>query len=96
MPRVIKAPSAELDLFEIWEYIAADSINHADAFLDLLEEKCALLAEQPLMGPERPEYGRGLRSFAVESYVIYYYPLDDGIEIARFLHGAQEHSRFFH
>jgi toxin ParE1/3/4 len=31
-----------------------------------------------------------LRSFPVKNYVIFYRPLEDGIEIVRVLHGAQD------
>ena len=43
------------DLDDIWDYIADDNHNAADSFIDLLREKCTLLAETPELGRERPE-----------------------------------------
>jgi plasmid stabilization system protein ParE len=48
-----------------------------------------LLAEQPRMGRLRPEFGEGVRSFAVESYVSYYRHEGD-VLIARVLHGRRD------
>ena len=48
-----------------------------------------LLAEQPRMGRARPEFGAGVRSFAVENYVIYYRH-DGDVLIARILHGRRD------
>lgn len=34
---VVKHPHAELDLLDIWDYIADDSLDRVDEFLDLIE-----------------------------------------------------------
>lgn len=65
MPRVRKTVLAEQDLEEIWLYIAADNIVAADALIDKLVEKSALLAANAELGRARPELHEGLRSFAV-------------------------------
>jgi plasmid stabilization system protein ParE len=38
---------AKADLAEIWEFIADDSDAHADAFIDLIDQKFQVLAHQP-------------------------------------------------
>ena len=63
MPRVRKTVLAEQDLEEIWLYIAADNIVAADAHIDKLVEKSALLAANTELGRARPELHEGLRSF---------------------------------
>jgi len=63
--------------------------------LDLIDEKAKTLASMPGIGRPRPEFGAGLRSFAVASFVIFYRPLADGIEIARVVHGARDLDRIF-
>lgn len=63
--------------------------------LDLIDEKCRLLADMPGIGRSRAEFEPELRSFAVGSYVIFYRPLADGIEIARVVHGARDLDRIF-
>jgi toxin ParE1/3/4 len=81
---------AERDLEEIWSYVAEDaSPATADRLIDAIIDRFELLAEQPRMGRLRPEFGPGVRSFAVENHVIYY--RDDGeVLIARVLHGRRD------
>ena len=57
--------------------------------MDAIVDRFELLAEQPRMGRLRPEFGPGVRSFTVESHVIYY--RDEGdVLIARVLHGRRD------
>ncbi len=49
----------------------------------------------PYMGRQREELAARLRSFPVGSYVIFYRPIDDGIEVARILHGARDFPPLF-
>jgi toxin ParE1/3/4 len=49
-----------------------------------------MLLQSPLAGRERPDLCQGLRSFPVGSYVIFYIPLLDGIEVIRVLNGRQD------
>ena len=90
MPDVIKASQAEEDLFEIWDHIAADSLIAADRFIEDVDEKLHLLAEQPLIGRTREELAPNLRSFPAGNYVIFYRPIENGVEIARVLEGHQD------
>ena len=84
------SPLAERDLDEIWSYVAEDaSVTRADRLIDAIVDRFELLAEQPRMGRNRPEFGEGIRSFVVESYVIYYRHAAD-ILIARVLHGRRD------
>jgi toxin ParE1/3/4 len=91
MGRVDKLPTARSDLIEIWQYIADDSPEDADRFLDTLEEKISLLADNPEMGKRREELAEGLRSFPVSNYMIYYRPHGgkEGIVVVRVLNATQ-------
>ena len=81
---------AERDLDEIWSDVAEDaSPTTADRLIDAIIERLELLAEQPRMGRLRPEFGAGVRSFAVENHVIYYRHAGD-VLIARVLHGRRD------
>ncbi len=81
---------AELDLSEIWSYVAEDaSPATADRLIDAIFDRFELLTEQPRMGRNRPEFGEGVRSFVVESHVIYYRH-DGDVLIARVLHGRRD------
>ncbi len=55
MPSVVIRPRALIDLAEIWDYIAADSIEQADRLIDLIDTKFKVLADQPGMGRSRSE-----------------------------------------
>jgi plasmid stabilization system protein ParE len=48
-------PAAERDVEEIWSYIAADSQEHATAFILRLEEQIAALEQFPERCPLIPE-----------------------------------------
>jgi len=87
---ILKRPRALADLAEIWAYIAADSVAAADAFASVIDKKLHTLSRQPSMGRARPELARSLRSVPVGSYVIFYVPLPNGVDIVRVLHGARD------
>jgi toxin ParE1/3/4 len=95
MPRVLKTPRAELDLIEIAAYIEADNPAAADRLLDTFEEKFRLLSQFPGFGQQRDDLAASLRSFPVGSYVVFYLPLSDGIDVIRVLHGARNIRRLF-
>jgi len=67
------APRAELDLDDIWFYVAKESgsIEIANRLINSITERFVLLASFPYMGRSRDEdFGLGCRSFAVGEYVI--------------------------
>ncbi|GMQ83208.1 MAG: type II toxin-antitoxin system RelE/ParE family toxin [Rhodothermia bacterium] len=82
--------SAKSDLFEIWDYIANDSIAQADKMSDEFERIFSVLAENPEMGRRREELKENLKSFPHGNYVIFYRGDADEIEIVRVLHGARD------
>ena len=69
---IVLQPRAKADLSDIWQFIADDSDDQADAFIDLIDQKFELLAQQAGLGRRRDELAEGLRSFAVGRYVIFY------------------------
>jgi toxin ParE1/3/4 len=85
-----KKPQAEIDLFAIWDFIAADNVRAADALIDRIEATFDMLADTPLAGRARSDLTRNLRSFPVGNYIIFYVPIPDGIEVARVMHGRQD------
>lgn len=85
-----KTFQAEQDLLDLWLYIARDDETAADKFYSHIEERCGLYADNPDMGSERPELYEGLRCFPVKSYVVYYLPIDGGIDLIRILHSRQD------
>ncbi|MCY0910819.1 type II toxin-antitoxin system RelE/ParE family toxin [Massilia antarctica] len=89
MPAVVVRPRARIDLGAIWDFIAQDSVTHADAFIDGLNKKFKLLAQRPELGPVRVDLMPDLRSFPYQRYVIFYRPIHSGVEVVRVLHTAR-------
>ncbi len=58
--------------------------------MDHIDEQFRVLATQPSMGRARDELAPDVRSFPFGRYVIFYMPLDDGIDVVRVLHGARD------
>jgi plasmid stabilization system protein ParE len=85
---------AEIDLIEMWQYIADYNVSAANRLNDSLGIVCELLGRNPLLGemfdPARPS----LRRFAHENYVVYYNATTDPILIVRVLHGARDTTSF--
>jgi len=90
MPKILKSPRAKFDLAEIWDYIAESSETRADAFIEVVDQKLQIIAERPTIGRSRDELVPALRSFPVGRYVVFYRPIEDGIDVVRVLHSARD------
>lgn len=95
LPIILKKPQAELDLLDIWAYIADESFERADQFLDLIQTKLETLAENPDIGRERNELLIGLRSFPVKTHIIFYRKIEHGIDVIRILSSARDVEMIF-
>jgi plasmid stabilization system protein ParE len=66
-------PEAYTDLEEIWEYIAADSLDTADRICEEIYETIRSLVVFPYIGHNRPDLtARPLRFQSLREYVIAY------------------------
>lgn len=84
---------AELDLDDIWYYIATESSSFevADSFVNSLVKRFYLLAQNPYMGRCRDEdLSLGIRSFTVGGYIIFYRVEDDEVYILRIVSGRRD------
>ena len=90
MAMVYILPKAEEDLVDIWLYIAEDSPQNADNFLDKLHERMDRLADFPEIGVSRPELPGEVKSFPVDRYLLFYRPVESGIELVRVLHASKD------
>jgi toxin ParE1/3/4 len=95
MARLIVRPQVLLDLDDIFDYIAEDSLDRAIAFIQRLHEQMEKLANSPGIGRRRNELLSGLRSFPYGNYLILYFPQDDGVDIVRVLNGARDIEALF-
>ena len=76
-------------------YIALDSMENAENFLDLIFEKCDDLAAFPEMGRRRDELLPGIRSLPVKRYVFFYRTREENIEISRILSAYRDMGSVF-
>ena len=97
MARIEKRPEANLDLYEIWEFVALKSPASAEKIIERFGEVFELLAQNPQIGREQSHLAANLRSFSVRPYIVFYVPLPDreGVEILRVLHQRQDREREF-
>jgi toxin ParE1/3/4 len=96
MARYRIARRAGIDLDDIWLFIAErDSPKAADRVLTRLYEAFVSLSLSPRIGVQRSRFGPNLRMFPVFEYLIFYRPMDDGVEIVRVLHGKRNITKDF-
>jgi toxin ParE1/3/4 len=96
MPQASILNSAVADLADIWAYIALDSPDNTDLFIDRIFRICQQgLASNPRLGRTREELSPGLRSLVFESYVIFYHPMPNGVAVVRVLHGMRDIESIF-
>lgn len=95
MPKVIRSPESAEDLVEIWQYIADYNEVAADKFLNEISTASKMLARNPKAGRERPEIGPKMRSFTVGRHIVFYRPIEGGVEIVRVLHCSRDIDSIF-
>jgi toxin ParE1/3/4 len=96
-PLILKKPGVERDLNELFDFIAQDKIEPAERFLKLAAESFERLAAFPGLGRKWESSDRRITDVRVypmpgpfRSYLIFYRPLPDGIDILCVLHGARD------
>jgi plasmid stabilization system protein ParE len=81
-------PEARIDLDEIWDYIAADSIDAADRTVDQILRRIRNLASFPHQGHLRTDLtNRPLRFIHVRDYLIAYAPDEKPLWVIAVMHG---------
>jgi toxin ParE1/3/4 len=100
-PRIVLRQDAIDDIDETSDYIARDNLDAARRFRATVREEIRSLSEMPGMGARR-EFDnprlKEVRSWPVKhfmNYLIFYRPIEDGIEVLRVLHGARDIDRIF-
>ena len=99
--RLILRPSAFDDLDSISAHIAQTSEEAADRFLEACLSDFQKLADMPGMGTRREisnPNGVGIRSWPVSrfrNYLIFYRPIEGGVEILQVMHGSRNIDFFF-
>ncbi len=86
---------ATSDVREIHDYVERYNVSAAERLVNLFEQTCDTLAQNPNMGRDRTELAPNLRSFPAGTYVIFYRPVADGVEIIRVVHQARDITTMF-
>ena len=91
MKRYVLGTAAELDLDEIWEYIARDSIKAADRWIEKLFDAFEAIARNPRIGHKREDLTLfPVLFWPVGSYLIVYRVKSKRAEIVGVTHGARD------
>ena len=95
-PIVLKRPAARIDLAAHYAYIGERNLKAAHRFRINAEMTLSALARTPGMGaPYEASDPRlsGLRCFRIQrfrNYLMFYLPLDNGIDLIRVLHASRD------
>lgn len=90
MNEFVLHPQACADLDEIWEHIAADSLDAADRVREEIYEAIQSLVPFPYIGHSRPDLtAKPLRFQSVREYVIAYAPDENPLAVIAVLHGRR-------
>lgn len=92
MKQFVVSRDAAQDLRDIWEYIAEDSLDAADAFLEKLHDQILALAYTPGMGHKREDLAedRPLLFWPVGNYLILYRSTKGFVEVVAVAHGKRD------
>ena len=91
MSECVLSTSAEMDLDEIWEYIALDNIRAADRWVAKLFEAFEALAQNPGMGHKREDLtAHPILFWPVGAYLILYRVRKKRVEIVAVTQGARD------
>ncbi|MFM9994383.1 MAG: type II toxin-antitoxin system RelE/ParE family toxin [Phycisphaerales bacterium] len=92
---------ARADVVAAYEFIARDSVQAAERFLDACEATFDRLARWPGIGRKHPgirrRFGR-IRTFRIEGFpnhLVLYEVVKDGIVVVRVVHGARDFGSLF-
>jgi plasmid stabilization system protein ParE len=87
----VLSTDSELDLDEIWAFIAQDNIDAADRWIGKLFDAFESLARNPRMGHKREDLtSQPVLFWPVSAYLILYRVREDRIEIVAVTQGSRD------
>ena len=92
MNRFVLSPQAAGDLEDIWDYIAADSLDAADRVIGRIYDQIRALAETPGMGHRREDLAedRAIIFWPVGNYLVLYRAKAGLVEVVGIAHGKRD------
>jgi plasmid stabilization system protein ParE len=95
MKKCVLSVAAEMDLEAIWDYIAQDSLDAADRWMEKLFEAFEVLDRNPGLGHKREDLtSLPVLFWPVDAYLILYRMQGGRIEIVAVTQGARDIPRF--
>ncbi len=99
---VTQRPRARVDLLEQFVFFGEEkSVAMAERYFAAVDETCLLLVRQPRMGARHESSVSDLREMrrvpvkGFDNYIIFYLPLESGIDVIRVVHGARDLQNLF-
>ncbi len=87
-------PKAITDLEEIWEYtVDTWGDEQAERYVRLINESFRKIADNPSSGRPCDAIREGYRRRGVGRHVIFYRPIDGGVDVVRILHERMDMDR---
>ena len=86
---------AETDIDEILDFLLNESQDYAKKILGEIAAKITLLEKNAYLGKAQDSTLINLRSFPAKKYIIFYTPIDDGIEVFRIIHSSRDMDGLF-
>ena len=99
VPHAVIRPAAARDIDEQAEHLAQESESLAERFITAATRTIQDIAGMPGLGSVYPVASttlQDLRTWPIRGfrkYLVFYVPLEDGIEVIRVLHGARDIER---
>ena len=96
MPSIVVRPKARADLYDHFLYTGERQYDAATRFLRQARRAFVDLAEMPMSGRAMETDDPALNGIRIghiagyRRYLIFYRPLDDGVDILRVLHGGRD------
>ena len=95
MSGYVLSRDAELDLQELWEHIAEDSVEAADRLVAKLFDAFETLAHNPAIGHKRTDLtSHPVLFWPVGNYLVIYRQKRGRVQIVAVVHGARHIPRF--
>jgi toxin ParE1/3/4 len=95
-PQFYLSQPAIQDVEDISDYIASQTgLEQAERFLSKLDAKFARITQFPSLGRPRNEIFPGLRSLAMDSYLILYTETESRVDILRVVSGYRDLTSLF-
>lgn len=87
--------AARNDIEETWRYVGEFGADVAEKLIRQIIEKCETLSMNSKIGRKRNDLILNLRQFPFKNYNIYYFPIENGVEIYRVLHSSRDNIQIF-